>query len=453
MITTPAMQTLQTKRARNHCLSNTYCSAVAMLIITLASTAFLGCSNDEGGPVAPSTGTLQGTITDATTLTGVAGIRIIVFDANTNAPLGSPTSTDNQGNYSIVISTGTYYLKLYKQGYDEVPARGLSPIPLNVAAGKTTTYSVSMYRSAMTNGGFISGRVTASGAPVAGVFVVADDSINGFSSVTSADGSYFIFNLPPNIYGVKAWLAGYNSTDTTVNILANSQSANVNLVLTSGTAGSVNGKISFLATTNIEVDVTLTHPWTRETIPGLSTMTVNQTYTINNVPNGRYLARATYANDGKVVDPDWIIKNGEPFVTVTGGMATRDFSVTGAVTLLSPTNIGASTQMVDADTAQVFRWEQYSSANDYVIEVINAQGRVIWGGFSNNWTVKNIVIPTNQDSVRFNSDGNATERLMPGRIYRWKIYASKNDQREPTGWKLISTSEDQRGLIRIRTTP
>ena len=66
----------------------------------------------------------------------------------------------------------------------------------------------------------------------------------------------------------------------------------------------------------------LTHPLTKETIPGLNAITLNRDYTITNVPDGTYLARATYANDGKVIDPDWIIKNGEPLVTVSGGSIT-----------------------------------------------------------------------------------------------------------------------------------
>ena len=57
----------------------------------------------------------------------------------------------------------------------------------------------------------------------------------------------------------------------------------------------------------------------------------------------RSLARASYANDGIVMDPDWIVKNGEPFVTVSGSGTTRDFSVTGAISLDAPTNASNST--------------------------------------------------------------------------------------------------------------
>lgn len=407
------------------------------------------CSKDDDGPAGPTTGTLKGTITDAVTAGGLAGVRIIIFNANSNAPIGALFGTDAQGNYSVEMSPGTYFLKLSRQGYDDLPPRGISPFPLNVTAGQTTTYSVSMFPSGVAGGGYISGRVTSGTASVPGVLVVVDDTVSGYSSITGADGVYYVFNIPPGAYGVKAWLAGQNSTDTTVNVVSNTETPNVNLRLTGGTAGAVTGQITFLATTNIEVDVALTHPRTRETIPGLNTVTINRIYNIINVPNGTYLARATYANDTKVVDPDWIIKNGEPYVTVAGGSVSRPFSVTGAVELLSPTNPATSTQPVMADSIPQFSWQAYSSANHYVIEVINSRGTVIWGGFENNWTVRKVLIPSSQTSIVYNADTTATEQLIRGQVYRWKIYASKNDAQEPLGWKLISVSEDQRGLIRI----
>lgn len=419
------------------------CAAITVAILCV------GCSDDDEGPALPATGTLQGTITDASTGAAVAGVRIIVFNANTNAPTGAPLSTDAQGNFRAEMSPGTYFLKLSKHSYEDLPPRGMSALPLNVTAGQTTTYSVALFRSTVVGGGFISGTVTSASGPVGGVLVVVDDSINGYSSTTGTDGVYYVFNLPPGTYRVKGWVSGQNSTDTTVNVLANTETRNVNLSLTAGGTGSVTGQITFLATTNIEVDVALTHPQTRETVPGLNTMTFNRLYTLTNVPNGLYLARATYANDGKVVDPDWIIKNGEPFVTVAGGAVSRHFSVTGAAELLSPTNPSTSTLPVTADSVPVFSWQAYPSASHYVIEVINSQGVVIWGGFANNWTVRKVLVPASQTSIVYDADTTATGPLVRGQVYRWKIYVSKDDNQEPLGWKLISVSEDQRGLIRI----
>ena len=84
-----------------------------------------------------------------------------------------------------------------------------------------------------------------------------------------------------------------------------------------------------------------------------------------------------------------------------------------------------------------------------VTVITNANGNVIWGGFNDDWTVKHIVIPSSQKSIEFNSDGNASSNMESGKVYRWRVYASKNNTQSPTGWELISVSEDQRGLIII----
>ena len=150
------------------------------------------------------------------------------------------------------------------------------------------------------------------------------------------------------------------------------------------------------------------------------------------------------------MDPDWIIKNGEPYVTVSGASVIRNFSITGALAVVSPSNAATTSEPLQVTgTAPTFSWTPYSSSDDYIIEVMNANGQVIWGGFSNNYTVKNISIPRSQTSIQFNSDGKATESLQPGNVYRWRVYTSKNDIKEVVGWKLISVSEEQLGLIKI----
>ena len=95
-----------------------------------------------------------------------------------------------------------------------------------------------------------------------------------------------------------------------------------------------------------------------------------------------------------------------------------------------------------------FTWEAYPSSTDYVIEVTDANGQLIWGGFNEARTEKNIVILASQTSIVYNSDGLATQELVSGRNYRWRIYASK-DANNASGWILISSSEEQRGLIAV----
>lgn len=406
------------------------------------------CSKKEDP--APTTGTVAGTITDLATKSVLSGTKLIVFDANTNSPVGSATTTGTDGHYSISLQPGSYYLKVFKQGYDDIPFRGISAVPFTILMGQSLTNDYALSKSTLANAGYITGKITASGGPFAGVLVVATNGSTGYSSVSDQDGNYTIYNVPANSYSVQGWMGGYNSNTSSATVTASTETSSVNLSMTSGASGSVSGTITFLATGNIEVDVALTHPATHETIPGLTTLTSSGTYSLKNVPSGTFLARASYRNDEKVVDPDWILKNGEPTVTVSTTNAQRDFSVTGALLLSSPTNAASTTHPLTIDSASpTFSWNAYASADDYVIEVTNSNGKVIWGGFSGSGLTltKNISIPKAQTSITYNSDGNATESLQPGRVYRWKIYASKNDNTTIPAWKLISSSEDQRGII------
>ena len=102
-------------------------------------------------------------------------------------------------------------------------------------------------------------------------------------------------------------------------------------------------------------------------------------------------------------------------------------------------------------TTPTFSWEAYSSTDNYVIEVSDINGNVIWGGFNNTGTVTvmNFPIPKITTSIAYNSNGTATQPLKSGQIYRWRIFASKSDISDPRGWKLISVSEEQQGLIKI----
>lgn len=405
-----------------------------------------GCNKDDAEP---TTGIVKGIVTDAGTAATLADVRIIIFESNSNSPVAS-MSTGADGAYAADLLPGSYYLKLYKQGYDHVPPRNISPIPFTVSLNGELDNPVSMNASEIQNAGFIQGKVQESEKGVAGVLVVGEKDGKGFSTISDAAGEFFLFNLPAGSYTLKAWVAGYESEVKSASVTTGTGTTQ-NLSLSKGAAGSVTGTLTFLASTALEVDVSLTHPLTEEAIPGLNTKT-SADYSIENVPAGLYLARASYQNDERVVDPDWIVKFGEPLVEVGGGQISRNFSLTNSVTLNAPTNQANSIIPVEvSESTPSFSWTPYSSANDYVIEVSDASGNVIWGGIDYTQTIpeKKVIIPSSQTSVDFNFDGSATKSLEPGKVYRWKVYASKDDRQADSGWRLISVSEDQLGLIKI----
>ncbi|HEX2933790.1 MAG TPA: carboxypeptidase regulatory-like domain-containing protein [Bacteroidales bacterium] len=422
----------------------------AMAMYLMVSTVFISCKKDSEDD--PTQGTLKGMVT-STSNQGISNARIIVYDANTNAPVGGGAQTGSDGSFSISLDPGTYYLNLSKQGYNGVPAAGTTPVSVTIEIGEETISNYQMSASSVVNGGSIAGKVTSGGNVLAGVLVVASSGANGYSSVTDINGNYYIYNVPAGTYDVKGFLSKYNSPSLSVALTAGSESAGNNLAMTSGATGLISGAVSFLATNNGEVDVTLTNPLTKETIPGLVTKTQDGQYSISNIPDGVYIVRASFANDNYVVDPDWIIKNGEPKVTIAANTITQNFSVTGSIKLTSPTNDSASVKPVEITGATpIFTWQAYSSTSDYIIEVSDINGNIIWGGFTNNGgtITKNIIIPKNQLSIVFNSDNKASSTLKTNTIYRWRIYASKDDTSSPTGWKLISVSEEQRGLFMIK---
>jgi hypothetical protein len=419
------------------------------LCIILSVFLIFGCSKDNNE--IQVTGVLSGLIVDAETGASISDVSIIVFDANTNAPTGTTFLSDVDGNYSTELLAGSYFIKLSKQGYSRVPTFDITPISFTIAVGQTFDKPVEMFKSTLNNTGFISGKVISGNEPQGGALVVASNGAVGFSSVTDQNGEYNIYNVFAGDYSVKAFLANHNSSELNISVTTDMETSLTDLLLSTGATGQVTGQITFLSTQNIEVDIALTHPDTGETIPGLTTHTSNFSYSISGVPDGVYIGRATYENDNKVVDPDRIVKFGEPTVSVSTVPIELNFDVTGAVHLIGPTNDFNTSEPVTVGAAPLLEWAAYSSTSDYVIEVVNSDGKIIWGGFNNDnaLATKNIIIPSSQTSIQFNADNSATELLEAGKIYRWRVYASKDDVNEETGWKLISVSEDQQGLIKV----
>lgn len=415
---------------------------------------FLSCSKDDPEP---TTGKLSGKVTDAISAAALKDVKIIVFNADDNAPTDKTLTTDASGNFTVDLPAGNYFLKFYKQGYQSIPAAGMDAVPFSIEVGVSTDQSAQMFPAENTNTGFISGTV-GTPAGVGGALVVAEDNVNkrAFSTVSGHDGRYSIYNVPVGSYSVRAYLAGHTSNATSASTTLNTETANITITLTTSATGQLTGLIRNLATGNKDVDISLVHPITKETIPGLTTNSVNLAYTISNVPDGVYVARATFKNDERVMDPDRIAKFGEPVVTFSGNNSLElTFDITGSISLVSPTNEAQTTKPVEVTSpTPTFSWNTYSSTSDYVIEVTDAStGTVVWGGFDKSGAVpvKKIVIPSAQKTIQYNADGKAAiASLVSGRVYRWRIFASKNDQSSNTGWTLISASEDQLGLIKVK---
>ena len=150
------------------------------------------------------------------------------------------------------------------------------------------------------------------------------------------------------------------------------------------------------------------------------------------------------------MDPDWIFKNPDVLEVTFNEGDTLDlnFSVTGAITINSPTNPHDSIYAVIADsTSPTFNWEEYPSAKEYIIEVRKMNGEIIWGGFNPDGSINHHKIDAQTSNLLFDFDGTASETLQAGEIYQWKIYAD-NDRADGVQ-TLISASEDLLGIFEI----
>lgn len=401
---------------------------------------------------------LAGTIRDAADSSAIANANIIVYNANLNTPV-TRTFSNGKGYYSFTIDPETYYLSISAQGYIPSPPPLGSALPFHVIEKNTTVKDIylNIDHSSVSTGS-ISGYVyTPELTGINGVLVVATNQAgtNSASGSSGPDGFYVIYNVTPDVYSIKGYASEYAQDTTTVTntVIANSSVSNKNITLRKTATATLSGKVTFLSSENSIVDITLIHPVTREAIPGLSTFNESGlTYQLTAIPPGTYIAWATYRNDGYVMDPDWIIKNGLPLVTVTTSdtQLYKDFSVTDVVEIVSPTNhpdtISATTVSTVTPT---FQWLKYPSAKEYIVEVFKSNGEVIWGGFDSSGVVKHAQFVFQDTGTVFNFDGSASESLKPGEIYRWKIYADSDDAKDIQG--LISASEDLLGLFTVDT--
>lgn len=427
-------------------------------IVLVFSLGLAACSSGGGGSAPPPTGTLTVSVSDSSDDAAIAGARVTVIDGASGDIIDILT-TDANGTVSTTLLVGQVQLRVAAQGYQSSPAsiEGF-PMPYAIVGGQTTGASFALTPLADAGAlGWITGRAlhTDGTTGVANALIIASTSATGslewHTTATDLDGSFVLFNVPATdgVAGtadditVTALRAGYNFVDVTVEVAAEADTAGTDILSTEAN-GSLSGHITFLSTTNVEVDVTLLHPDTGAVIPGLSTMTSGYNYTLNGIPDGIFDALASLNTDGKVLDPDYVYKFGIDEVVAAAGVVTPnplDFSVTGAVSLNSPVNF----QILPIN-ALTFSWAAYPSANHYMLEVRNDHGDVIWGSpmrdLASNYTVDSSVTQVTFDPAW------ANEALVEGKLYHVRVYASKNINTDPF-YKLISASEDLEGVFKV----
>ena len=420
---------------------------VLLSIIILLSLISFQCSDDNSTEPPPPT-IIKIVVKSASDSTVIAGANVVLYDANSGESLSRNFSgNDGVANFENSFG-GNYYVRISAQGYKEVPEGSVSPVPFSVSSGKTTsqTYHMNILQGTF---GKIDGTVN---PQLSGFLIVAKSSgMNSEYHTYSGPNGYFVlFNVSYETYMVDAIKSGYQSINQPqVTLSSGSSSATVQIDVNQITGSTLTGKVTFLASQNAIVDISLLDKISNSVVNGLTTMIdTSRNYLINNIPAGEYIAWASYENDGYVMDPDWIFKNpGALFVSFAGDSSkVRDFSVTDAITIVSPTNPPGEIIPTVADSViPTFRWNAYPQTKEYIIEVKDINGNVIWGGFKENGEISHAQIPKEWNSVEFNFDGSALIQLQPGNIYQWRIYS--DDDATQNVQTLLSASEDLMGLF------
>ena len=414
-------------------------------VLATAALLFVACSDDEPDEEVDNDYDLQGTIYSSVDSLPLANTEVRIINEETQQDAMAPVLTAADGTFDVDVLPGIYQIRVSAQGYNPNPPAGVPATPI-VVSSDTTIQNIYLLPSEVANAsqlkGFISGYSNSVGA-----LVTLTLSEKEYTSVSSTTGNYTLYNIPAGTYIRTVQTKGYANYKDTVTLVADAILTDT-LSLTSIEGNTVSGAITFLATSNIEVDVSLTDSVTGVVIPGLNTMTSGGKYTISSVPDGKYLARATYTIDGVVVDPDWILKFGEPMVTVAGADVTRDFSVTGAVALTSPVTEVSGIMDTVTSVTPTLTWSAYSSSSEYSVELFNDKGLRLWGGFDNDDTLKNVIVASDTLSLTYGAIA-AGEDLESGHTYRWRVYARKDDKQEPSGWRLISASEEAQGAFHV----
>jgi hypothetical protein len=417
--------------------------------ITISTLIFNGCSEDSSTEPPPPT-VIQIIVKSADDSSTVSGANVVLYKANTGEAVSRVFSgSDGVAKFDNAAS-GNYYAKIAALGFMEIPQGSVSPVPFSVATSQTYTQT---YFMNVLQGTF--GKIDGTIIPnLPGFLVVATSSgmNTEYHTYSGPDGYFVLFNVPYETYEVDAIKSGYQSSNQPQVILTSGfPSATVQINVNEITGSTLSGMVTFLAVENGIVDVSLLDKISYSVVNGLTTViNTNKEYSITGIPAGQYVAWSSYKNDGYVMDPDWIFKNpGALFVSFAGDSSkVIDFSVTGAITILSPTNPATEVVPALADSSvPTFRWSAYPQTKEYIIEVLDINGNLIWGGFKPSGEILHTQIPKEWNSVEFNFDSSAISQLQSGNIYQWRIYSDDDDAAGVQ--TLLSASEDLMGLFKI----
>lgn len=413
---------------------------------------------------------VRGRVFDAVSTAGIANAHVLALDDQATAmtdiaisaadgayELGVPIARNDDGS-PIKI---TFTLRSAAQDYQPFPSglRTSLPIETSGATKQEKAYVIQLpltdislipLPAAEKGQPSISGSVVA-GEASAGVLVVAESGMGkGLTAISAKNGAYTIFNVPLGAYTVSGYAAGVALTPASATV-AGSPLQGVDLTQATVALGSVSGSVQIvnapggsLTSVVLVVESTFDDAFVRgEVGRGLRTPlsgppNVSGSFSIPNVPPGKYVVLAGFENDGLVRDPDPNI-SGTQIVHIEMPNPGQpidvpdSFKITEALALVGPGADGPE----GVSGTPTFVWADDSSEDFYSVVVYDAFGNLVW---------ENPDVPSQSggDNVSLPYGGPA---LTPGMYYQFRATSWRSPGGNPGP---IAQTEDLRGVFFVQ---
>jgi hypothetical protein len=446
--------------------------ALIHMTIILALGVILACGGgggsggggDEEKPVL-----IQGSVVDLAGGTAVEGALIQAVDVN-GASLSTSAISGADGSFTLTVPAtrdgdgvpvaGSYTLRVQAAGYLEFPTAIRPALPVDVTSASLADDGWVITSSLTTVGlvaldedtsslGSVSGTVQAGAG--AGVLVVAQGAGEAHVGYSDSEGRYTIFNVPAGTYTVRAYAAGLQVEPVDATVAATETVTGVDLLSSDTPLSTVSGSVQIVnasgeAVTSIvlAVESTFQEAAGRGAVPpGLRVEGITGAFTLEDVPDGRYVVLAAFENDGLVRDPDQSIGGTATVVIDVPDGATGNtvaisegFKITGALAVVGP---GADGPEAITTATPTFEWADDSSEDGYEVHVFDSLGNEVWsdeiGSVSGSATV---------------TDAYNGPALEEGMFYQFRATSFRNDV---SGRTAISTTEDLKGVFYLSTAP
>ena len=423
----------------------------------------LVCEAGPTQPVCVAPLVVRGRVHDVAGV-GIAHALVTALDAN-GAPVSGTAVSTADGSYELWVPASrtadglptvrSIRLRASAAGFETFPSglRRSLPIALSSHVADSQRLLVQNAATDILLGsvpeaaglGIVSGVVRAP-AGQRGVLVVAEGPAV-LTAISDIDGAFTLFNVPAGAYEVRGYAAGVQLAPATAMVGAGQRLDNIALEIQELPLGEVSGSVAIVnapggSATSVVLVVASTFNENLkrgEVPPGLRAPggelepNVNGAFAIANVPDGHYVVLAAFENDSLVRDPDTSI-GGTQIQYVTVGAQGRNvaleagFKITQALTVLHPGAGDVPDPMIGVPT---FSWQDDSSEDGYLLEVLDAKGITVW---------QTDVPKMTGGDVSATYSGPALES---GSLYQFRVTSFRR------GDIPISQTEDLRGVFSI----